>query len=220
METQNKPANTIKCDAVKPKPIADIELIIHHLNPISNTILTSPRQVINYSQNGVRQCFLLRKGSVSLYRISDGLVVNSESAPYVFGLSNQYSTSDYLSIRTQEDSEISMIPLIEANRIIAHEDLWKNLAHLLMYTAGRIYEHSAKMLAQRSYDVIRFQLYELMEEQTEMRMKTTAANYIQSRTFLSRSSIMKILAQLKLGGYIVTERGILLSIERPIPLKY
>ncbi|SQI91360.1 cyclic nucleotide-binding domain-containing protein [Klebsiella oxytoca] len=59
-----------------------------------------------------------------------------------------------------------------------------------------------------------------MQESAEIRQSITAANYIQSRTFLSRSSIMKILAELKKGSYITTERGILLQIKQGIPLKY
>lgn len=59
-----------------------------------------------------------------------------------------------------------------------------------------------------------------MREADELRLHTTAANYIQSRSFLSRSSIMKILADLKKGGYIITERGVLQEIQKNIPLKY
>lgn len=220
MNTNKTTEDTITSDILSIKPYDDIAILIKYLNPHANTYLTKSRQTINYSIEGTRQCFLLHKGSVALYRISDGIVVNSESAPYVFGLSNQYLTNEYLSIRTQEDSEISMLPLESANQIIANNDLWKNLSHLLMYTAGRVYEHCSRMSSQRSYDVIRSQLHELMQEPVNTRMQTTAANYIQSRTFLSRSSIMKILAQLKMGGYIVTEKGILKEIQRAIPLKY
>lgn len=77
------------------------------------------------------------------------------------------------------------------------KDLWESLAHLLIYTAGRVYDHCTRISAPSSYAIIRSQLYELMQESAEIRQSITAANYIQSRTFLSRSSIMKILAELK-----------------------
>jgi hypothetical protein len=58
-----------------------------------------------------------------------------------------------------------------------------------------------------------------MSEPETIRNSVTIAYYVQSRTFLSRSSIMKILAQLKTGGYIITDKGLLLAINH-IPLKY
>ncbi|WP_235426146.1 helix-turn-helix domain-containing protein [Citrobacter braakii] len=52
-----------------------------------------------------------------------------------------------------------------------------------------------------------------------MRNNVSIVSYILSRTFLSRSSIMKILAQLKTGNYIETEKGLLRAINN-IPSKY
>lgn len=115
---------------------------------------------------------------------------------------------------------MAVLPLTKVNEVITKENLWESLASLLVYTAGRVYDHCTRITAPSSYDIIRSQLYELMKESVEFRRNITAANYIQSRTFLSRSSIMKILADLKKGGYIITERGVLLQIQQNIPLKY
>lgn len=145
---------------------------------------------------------------------------NSEVAPFIFGLSNQLCDSSYLFMRSEECSQVAVLSLAKVNDIIARENLWESMAALLVYTAGRVYDHCTRISAPSSYDIIRSQLYELMRESNEFRHSITAANYIQSRTFLSRSSIMKILADLKKGGYIMTERGVLKQIQQNIPLKY
>lgn len=147
------------------------------------------------------------------------MVLNTESAPYVFGLSTQLTDSDYLFMRTHDSSDVSWLPIEEANRIIARHNLWKSLSQLLIYTVTRVYDHCSKISSLSSYEIIRYQLYELMNEMPELRNSVTIANYIQCRTFLSRSSIMKILAQLKAGNYITTERGLLIAINN-IPLRY
>lgn len=201
------------------KPVSEIMLLISHLKNNANKMETKPRQDINYVDCGERKCFILHKGSVSLYRSIDGMVLNTEAAPYVFGMSTQLSSPEYLFIRTHEDSEVSWLPLSTANQIIAREDLWEQLARLLIYTVTRVYDHCSKISSLSSYDVIRYQLYELMSESEQLRRTVSIAHYIQSRTFLSRSSIMKILAQLKAGGYITTERGLLVAINN-IPLRY
>jgi len=58
-----------------------------------------------------------------------------------------------------------------------------------------------------------------MYETEEVRNNITVVSYVMNRTFLSRSTIMKILAQLKTGGYIAMEKGILKTINR-IPSRY
>jgi len=216
---QQNPFFTDEISILNKKPTAEIELLISHLNPVSNKLETKPRQIINYIEEEQRKCFLLHKGSVSLYRNIDGMVLNTESAPFVFGMSTQLTEQEYLFIRTHDESEVTWLPLQLANEIISNNNLWECLARSLIYTVSRVYDHCTKISSLSSYDIIRYQLYELMSETEEIRKSVSIANYIQSRSFLSRSSIMKILAQLKAGGYIVTERGCLKGINN-IPLKY
>lgn len=219
MTEQQKPFFSENYELENQKPISDINLLMSRFSPISNKLETINRQVINYHEKGLRRCFLLHKGTVSLYRSTDSMVLNTESAPYVFGLSTQLTDSEYLFMRTHDSSDVSWLPIEEANRIIARHNLWKSLSQLLIYTVTRVYDHCSKISSLSSYEIIRYQLYELMNEMPELRNSVTIANYIQCRTFLSRSSIMKILAQLKAGNYITTERGLLIAINN-IPLRY
>lgn len=218
MSNEKKSFFTETSKMISKKPLAEINKLMTKLSPKSLKIETNQKQ-LNYKANGQHHCYLLHKGSVTLYRSIDGMVLNSESAPYIFGMSTQLMESDYLYIRTQEGSEISYLPIENANKIIAQEDLWKSLACLLIYTATRIYDHCSKISSLSSYEIIGYQLYELMNETEEVRNSISVVSYIKSRTFLSRSSIMKILAQLKTGGYIVTEKGLLKAINN-IPSRY
>ena len=213
------PFFTDDCNVIKKKPLADIETLMSYLCPFSNILETTKGQQLNYMAGSQPHCFLLRKGSVLLYRKIDGMVLNSESAPYIFGLSTQLTEPDYLFIRINDGSEVSYLPLEEANKIIERENLWKNMAWMLIYSATRVYDHCAKISALSSYEIICYQLYELMYETEELRNSISTVSYVMNRTFLSRSSIMKILAQLKTGNYITMEKGILKAINN-IPSRY
>ncbi|MEH9277909.1 helix-turn-helix domain-containing protein, partial [Klebsiella quasipneumoniae] len=68
-----------------------------------------------------------------------------------------------------------------------------------------------------SYRVVRTKSY--LFNKAAIRQQITAAAYIKSRTYLSRSGIMRILAELRTGNYITMERGILLDINH-LPRKY
>lgn len=112
-----------------------------------------------------------------------------------------------------------MLALASFNQIIANDNLWEHFARLLMYSASRVYEHCAMISQLSAYDIICTQLVELMQEPESIREHTTAANYIKSRTWLSRSGIMRILSELRTGGYITMQRGVLQEINH-LPLKY
>ncbi|HDR2860152.1 TPA: helix-turn-helix domain-containing protein [Enterobacter asburiae] len=204
--------------ALELKPFAHIDILITHVLPFAERTIVSKGDIIHYFSDDVRQCLLLMHGSVALHRSGDGIVLNSESSPFVLGVSSQLS-SEHLYVRALETSEIAYVSLDCFNQIVANDDLWQHFARLLVYTASRVYEHCAKISQMSAYDIIRFQLVELMQEPSAIRQSTTAATYIKSRTYLSRSGIMRILAELRTGGYIIMQRGILLEINH-LPRKY
>ncbi|EIV5393484.1 helix-turn-helix domain-containing protein [Klebsiella pneumoniae] len=212
------PENHGKSLALELKPFRHIEALIKHVLPAAERVVIGRGDVVHYYKDDIRQCFLLLQGSVALHRRGDGIVLNSESAPFILGVSSQFS-SEHLYVRALETSEIARVPLDCFNHIVAQLDLWEHFSKLLIYTASRVYEHCAQISQMSAYDIIRFQLVELMQEPDAIRQIITAAAYIKSRTYLSRSGIMRILAELRTGKYITMERGILLDINH-LPRKY
>ncbi|MFV5237011.1 helix-turn-helix domain-containing protein [Enterobacter mori] len=200
------------------KPYKHIEKIIDTLLPSAERKILSRGEVVHYYKSDIRQCFLLIQGSVALHRRGDGIVLNSESAPFILGVSNQFS-SEHLYVRALETSEVAAVSLERFNCIVAQQNLWEHFSNLLIYTASRVYEHCAQISQMSAYDIIRFQLVELMQEPEAIRLNTTAAAYIKSRTYLSRSGIMRILAELRTGKYITMVRGVLMDIHH-LPRKY
>ena len=212
------PLNNYQLSVLDLKPFAHIDALIKHVLPAASRMIISRGETVHYYKDDIRQCFLLLQGSVALHRRGDGIVLNSESAPFILGVSSQFS-SEHLYVRALETSEIARVPLDCFNHIVAQLDLWEHFSKLLIYTASRVYEHCAQISQMSAYDIIRFQLVELMQEPDAIRQKITAAAYIKSRTYLSRSGIMRILAELRTGKYITMERGILLDINH-LPRKY
>jgi hypothetical protein len=56
-----------------------------------------------------------------------------------------------------------------------------------------------------------------MEEEEDYRRSVTAEKYIREKTQLSRSGVMRILADLKTGGFIEMEEGRLIKINKLPP---
>ena len=97
--------------------------------------------------------------------------------------------------------------------------MWEVLAKHMVVVSSKLFSYSRQLSAPTAYEVICSQLIELMHESESLRETLSAERFIRDRTHLSRSSIMKILADLKTGGYISIENGRLVAIHH-LPQKY
>lgn len=220
MNTKITTSESMNMHAVQPfKPILDIEKIVEQLSPFGSVFKANKGEILRYHSGKNRICYLLLEGSVTLNRRGDGMVLNSEQSKFILGVSNQFSHSENLYIRINENAVLSRLPLERFNLLIESFGLWESLCKLLVYTASRVYEHCTLISQMSSYEIIRYQLMELMNESERIRGNITAANYIKSRTYLSRSGIMRILAELRDAGFIQLNRGILVMIN-DLPIKF
>jgi CRP-like cAMP-binding protein len=103
--------------------------------------------------------------------------------------------------------------------IIKEKGLWGLLSRQLMFVYSRLYNNVMPQGAPTAYEMIRQQLIKLMEEDESYRSSVTAERYIREKTQLSRSGVMRILADLKTGGFIEMEEGRLIKINK-LPAKY
>lgn len=195
------------------KPVNDIQRIIEAMAPFADSFDASKGEILCYSVQNKKVCYLLHDGSVTLNRRGDGIVINSEQAPFIFGITNQLAQADSLYLRVMENSRISRISMERFNLVIESFQLWESVCKTMVYSASRIYDHCTRIAQMSATELIDYQLNELMQESERIRNSITAANYISSRTFLSRSNIMRILAEFRDNGRITLRRGVLVSIN-------
>ncbi|ENA0610253.1 helix-turn-helix domain-containing protein [Enterobacter bugandensis] len=199
--------------SVNTKPTTAIEAICEKISPFAEPFTAARGEIFRYNASGKHYCYILHNGSVTLNRRDDGMVLNAENAPFIMGISNQYSTDHNMYFRVVDHSQLSRLTIERFNLLIENHNLWQSLCYLLIYNASRVYEHSARISRMSSYELICFQLHELIKEPERIRLNITAANYILSRTCLSRSGIMRILSQLRDENQITLHRGILLALN-------
>ncbi|WJV38364.1 helix-turn-helix domain-containing protein [Raoultella terrigena] len=195
------------------KPLEEIETILQKVSPFAEPFIATRGEILRYNKANKHQCYLLHSGSVTLNRRGDGMVLNTENAPFILGVSNQHASNGNLYVKVVENAHLSRLSVERFNLLTESYNLWKSLCYLLIYNASRVYAHSTMISQMSSYDLIRFQLKELMDERDEIRKNTTAANYIMNRTYLSRSGVMRILSVLKNEGYITLQRGVLVKLS-------
>ncbi|MGF6100554.1 helix-turn-helix domain-containing protein [Enterobacter sp. A4] len=194
-------------------------LLLDYLKQDAEVKHILPRRRLSMQVGNDRFCYLILKGRVTWHRQSDDLAMVTVTAPSLAGIGNlqQMQMDGY--IKTQVACDIAILKMATVYDIIRANQLWEPLAKHMMTIAGKLFESSEQLSAPSAYDIVRAQLNELFNEAPGVRNTITAERYIRDKTHLSRSGVMRILAELKAGGYIEMQRGVLVNIVK-LPEKY
>lgn len=193
--------------------------LISHFEPSSEKRTIPRGEQLDLQTNGEAMCYLILEGSVAIYRRNDGLLLSTANSPALFGVANLSAIffDDYL--KTVTPCRIGILSARQVNEIIQQKALWGLLSNHLMYMYNRLYKSIMPQGAPTAYEMIRHQLFQLMDENEDFRFGITAEKYIRDKTQLSRSGVMRILADLKTGGFIEMDEGKLIKINK-LPAKY
>ncbi|ELW1645788.1 MULTISPECIES: winged helix-turn-helix transcriptional regulator [Enterobacter] len=193
--------------------------LISHFWPYCTPRRTGRGEQLDLQVNGQAMCYLITEGTIAVYRRSDNMMLSTARSPALFGLANLTGTyfNDYL--KTVSPCLIGVLTTERANEIIKEKGLWGLISKQLMFVYGRLYNNVMPQGAPTAYEMIRQQLIKLMDEDESYRCSVTAERYIREKTQLSRSGVMRILADLKTGGFIEMDEGRLIKINK-LPAKY
>lgn len=195
------------------KPVKDVEKLIKALLPFSQRINLKSKERFELVHDGKNMCWMLLKGSLTIKRITDDLIISQMSPPAIMGLALVAYPSPNLYLHFDSDSEIATIAVDELESIIDEHQLWKCVASVQAHITQVLVIRDSTVVVKSAYEVVCNQLRYLMEESLQIRGDVTVTNYILKRTHISRSSIVKILRQLQDGGYIVMEDSKLVAIN-------
>lgn len=99
------------------------------------------------------------------------------------------------------------------------KNLWPDLTKVLSWYICVMSKRDDVLVARSAYSVVREFLYEINDLTVHQQRDINVYDYIQEYTNLARSTIIKILSDLKKGQYIVVEKGRLLNLTA-LPEKY
>ncbi|MGL5387212.1 MAG: helix-turn-helix domain-containing protein [Serratia sp. (in: enterobacteria)] len=197
---------------------ATVELF-EQLSPYATFDDVLPGNRLYLFKEGGPYCYLIRSGICKLHHGPDEILINTMYVPSIIGIGGVLTANRALFLQTHTRAEIATVTTHEIRQIIARLNLWELLSRHIYRVTNRFFMLSSYLNSPTAYEILRFQLLELMDEPTEFRDNISAVQYIQQKTRLSRSSIMKILSQLKQGGVVKLENGILKEVCH-LPLKY
>lgn len=194
------------------KPVEEINALLSALLPHSTIVTSRPRQGFNFICDSHAMCYLIEEGSVTIHR-SDNSIISTAYAPIILGMGNHNTPSDMGYLISRKSVEIGMISteklLVKLNAL----GMWKELSKLLLFITNQYLQLNLETGASTSsYEKVRTAILALDDEMPEIKQDIVAARYIQDRTGFSRSHVMKIMSDLKKGGYINVKRGVLVHV--------
>lgn len=212
--------------AQRAKPYTVIDALFSALLPFGQPFLLEAGEELPLSsaEHGNR-IVLLESGVVSYCRSDDHMQISSGFAPSILGLTDSYGITYDVPARP-EHFLIAETPcrgravlLDDFVRIVEECDLWHDVARILAYRLMVMCVRDRELVGVDSYLKVRALLIELWAYPEEYRESINVLNFVQRRTGISRSRTLKLLSELKKGGYINIVNGRLKSIWK-LPAAY
>lgn len=160
----------------------------------------------------------IREGCIDIWRNHDQLLVATAIGPAILGLQGSVFRYQTHTFKRQKNVDIHFLPLTTALDIIKEYDLFEDVLTYQAYMNDRQTYRDFLMINSSAYSIICMLLTEISTYPHHKEI--SVAQYISMRTRLARSGIMKILSDLRFGGFIEMEKGKLIRLCNPFPLKY
>lgn len=158
-------------------------------------------------------------GHIECRRTSDDLCMFTVRRQCVFGLSAIFNDDSHIYGLACSKVVVRTIRTEEFIQLISEKNLWPQLSKVLAWYICLLNKRDDILVARNAYSIVREFLIEIYGLVLQQNLEVNVYDYIQEYTNLARSTIIKILSELKKGQYIVVEKGRLLSISA-LPEKY
>lgn len=191
-----------------------IALLFNALSHQDRIVTVKTGGLVSVNSMPEPECFLIHRGHALLRRTEDQLILAKMSAPVIFGFNKYQNLNGKVYLEALTDIDFEIVPASSFYATIQQHSLWEPLLDVMMFISSELFRKNNALTARDSWSVIRSQLEELINEPSFIRSTTSAHDYIQQRTHLSRSGIMKHLSILRKQKLIEMENGILLSAAR------
>jgi len=198
------------------RPEKAIDAIIAATADYPEKTLKKWQKVITADTNYVH---ILIRGEIEIRRRSDELSMFTMRYAGFLGVSAVYNRASHMYGIARDTSVIRTIKREEFERIISENNLWLEFSQILVWYIDILSKRDDVLVARSAYSVVREFLLEINDLILYQNRDINVYDYIQEYTNLARSTIIKILSDLKKGQYIVVEKGKLINISS-LPERY
>ncbi|MEE9953714.1 cAMP-binding protein [Enterobacter cloacae] len=202
--------------AKKLRPQPEMEKIIAATSGVEEKTLKKWQKLSTADSEYIH---IIVSGEVEFRRESDELCMFTVTGYCIFGLSSMYYQSAHMYGLVRANTVVRSVKKEDFARLMTEKNLWPELTKVLSWYICMLSKRDDVLVARSAYSVVREFLYEINDLIVQHQRDINVYDYIQEYTNLARSTIIKILSDLKKGQYIVVEKGRLLNLTS-LPEKY
>lgn len=198
------------------RPEKELEAIVLKTACFEETILKKWQKI---STSDTEYVHIILSGEVEFRRESDELCMFTIRDKSIFCLSAIFHNETHMYGLVRSNAVVRTIRKEDFIRLLNEHNLWEALSNILAWYVCLLSKRDQVLVARSAYAIVREFLLEINELIVRHDRDINIYDYIQEYTNLARSTIIKILADLKRGEYIEVEKGRLLNITS-LPEKY
>ncbi|WP_058911168.1 helix-turn-helix domain-containing protein [Entomohabitans teleogrylli] len=198
------------------KPDAELNTIIELTKGYEEKTLKKWQRISSADSGNL---YVILNGEMEFRRRSDELCMFPLRSNMIFGLGNIFYQTDQIIGVACADTVVRIVPKEAFLQLIAHHQCWLELTKVLSWYICILNKRDDMLVARSAYTIIREFLIEINELMALYKRDINVYDYIQEYTNLARSTIIKILSELKKGQYVVIEKGRLVKLNT-LPEKY
>lgn len=202
------------------RPLKAYSTLFNALEDKGSAFILPPGESIGTRQPGGCDIWLISRGVFTLVRQPDGMWLGTASAPFIIGMSGLFSRQGgNYSLMAQNSCQGVSVEREQFLQCIEQNRLWQEVAHIQAWLLELLLFRDSWASSGDAYQMVRRQLLNLMKLPFDIRSTTPVESYIRKHTPLSRSSVFRILSQLRKGKFILIKKGKLINVAR-LPEKY
>ncbi|MFW0765645.1 helix-turn-helix domain-containing protein [Trabulsiella odontotermitis] len=195
------------------KPVAALDRLLTALHHEGIDYTLECGQIFTFSTGEDAEVLLIREGLVAVQRSSDERLIYCLSAPGMLGVNTVLENRADYYLQAYDATALTVIPLSRVKEIVEAQNLWREMFEVSSATATAMHGILLNTSGKSSLAVIRYFLQALEQETSLIRQRIPAAEYVRTRSGLSRSYVMKCLALLRSNGEITMHQGALVSCQ-------
>lgn len=215
--------STPPIDIIPPeKPLDEINRLLDvFINASTDYVADKKKNTVSFcDENGSPQTFLLLEGRIDVWQYLDNRLAETGWAPNIIGLQGSNYRSKMFYAQFPASSVVKHLPQQTALSLVGQHNLWKELWITQGYLIDRKLHRDLILMNSSAYKIICLLLHELEQYSEDERAQLSMADFIITRSRLARSGVMKIISELRAGGYIEVKNGKLIRIVKKLPKNY
>ncbi len=213
------PENNLS-DILSRRPLQAYQSLFSALEDNGHVFSLEPGESAEKNVAAESTIWFITRGVFTVVRESDASWLGTASAPFIVGISGLFSAQGgSYSLMAQNSCQGIRVERDLFFQCIDQHHLWQDVAHIQAWLLELLLFRDGWISSGDAYQMVRRQLLNLMKLPYDIRVTTPVESYIRNHTCLSRSSVFRILSQLRKGKFVLIKKGKLINVAR-LPEKY